>query len=186
MPRAETAPRMFGMETFRWGNGSGSPVVRKSVPKRIHNRKPRQSRVHFLDFVWVFLFLCSFFRQAFLENDFWVWKGIPAQREGRFCFRFCRKRPESRLRRYFVYLNIQIFRDSSLQSFLKGLSFRFGRGSMEEKMRFYGSSEISPCKICGQQCANCRILHFEMTDFAVNIPKSDRWSKNSEKTLDKG
>lgn len=132
MPRAETAPRMFGTETFRWGNGSGSPVVRKSVPKRIHNRKPRQSRVHFLDFVWVFLFLCSFFRQAFLENDFRVCKGIPAQREGRFCFRFCRKRPESRRRRYFVYLNIQIFRDSSLQSFLKGLSFRLGRGSMEE------------------------------------------------------
>ena len=58
--------------------------MRKSVPKRIHNRKPRQSRVYFLDFVWVFLLLCSFFRQAFLENDFWVCKGIPAQRERAF------------------------------------------------------------------------------------------------------
>ena len=123
------------------GQWSGSPVVRKSVPKRIHNRKPRQSRVYFLDFVWVFLLLCSFFRQAFLENDFWALQRHPRTAgKGVSASDFAAKGPESRRRRNFVYLNIQIFRyldiqifrDSFLQSFFEGASFRLGRGSTEE------------------------------------------------------
>ena len=158
LPRAETAPRMFGTETFRWGNGSGSPVVRKSVPKRIHNRKPRQSRVYFLDFVWVFLLLCSFFRQAFLENDFWALQRHPRTAgKGVSASDFAAKWPESRRRRYFVYLNIQIFRyldiqifrDSSLQSFLKGLRFGLGEVPRKNRCASTGAVRFRPAKSAG-------------------------------------